>query len=171
MREVAWRSPTVRGGTAQAWVQAGPPAALAVSVAAQPNGIRVDIAAQPGVTALVVAAPLEELEGMMNRSEGADLGASLRQSLAIATPDLVRAALAVTTTRDIAAPFALRQTGNTTSTIALPAPTDPLEPSSEELRSPALPANEPLAPPLSLPPPPEPTMLFEPLAPPITLSP
>lgn len=117
----------VRGGTAQAWVQAGQPAALQVSIAAQPEGMRVDIAAQPGVTALVVAAPLEELEGMMSHSAGPDLGASLRQSLAIASPDLVRAALAVTTTRDIAAPFALRQAGNTTSTIALPAPTDPLE--------------------------------------------
>ncbi len=114
----------VRGGAVQALITHGDPFALSARVEASAHGAVVHLGAIPGARALVVAAPLEELEGAA-RAEILGLGVSTRSDPAVATNALIEAALAVTTSRDAAAPFVLRANGPRVETIAVPAPTDP----------------------------------------------
>jgi len=114
----------VRGGAAQALVISGDPVTLTARLEAHADGALAHLSTIAGGRAIVVAAPLEELEGRTGE-EDLRLGATMRSTLAGATPALLAAALAVTTSRDAAAPFALRATGARVDAIPVPAPTDP----------------------------------------------
>ncbi|MBX7194248.1 MAG: hypothetical protein K1X94_19490 [Sandaracinaceae bacterium] len=114
----------VRGGAVQGLVLAGDPFAISARVEARAGGATLHVGAVPNARAFIVAAPLEELERHAELDLGG-LGVSTRTDLATASPALIAAALAVTTERDAAAPFALRENGARVEAIAVPAPTDP----------------------------------------------
>ena len=114
----------VRGGAVQALVVRGDWYALRPRVEAGTGGARVRLDAVPDTRALVVAVPLDEVEGQ-GESEIPGLDVSTRSEPLEASPALVEAALAVTTPRDVAAPFVLRANGARLETIAVPAPSDP----------------------------------------------
>ncbi|MBN8609900.1 MAG: hypothetical protein J0L92_04920, partial [Deltaproteobacteria bacterium] len=102
----------------------GDPFAITASLEAHPRGAVVHLGAVPNARALVVAAPLEELEAMRGGEQIGELEVSTRSSPVEATNALIEAALAVTTSRDAAAPFVLRANGPRVEAIAVPAPTD-----------------------------------------------
>jgi hypothetical protein len=114
----------VRGGAAQALVVRGDWYALRPRVEAGTGGARVHLDSVPDTRALVVAIPLDEAE-RHGEIEIPGLDVSTRAEPAEATLALVEAALAVTTSRDAAAPFVLRANGPRIEAIPVPAPSDP----------------------------------------------
>lgn len=114
----------VRGGAAQVLVLSGDPYAVQVRVEPRQGGAVARLSSVPGARAIVVAAPLTELERLVDE-DFAELGASLRTPLSGASPALVEAALAVTTPRDVAAPFVLRAQNGRLEAVPVPAPSEP----------------------------------------------
>lgn len=116
----------VRGGSAQVLVVRGDAFAIDARAEASPRGALLHLGAVPSTRALVVAAPLEELEALDGQRDPLDLGVAMQVALAQATPALIEAALAVTTPRDTSAASVLRGQPGRLEVIAAPVPASPL---------------------------------------------